>query len=222
MLDSSNTIVITTTLPNNSTSEKRRNNLFRRFFEWKIPILFNHGIIDKMVSSHNIMFNIIKNAFETYKKINYEYAIICDDDFFPIDNFLEELNWTLDLLPENWRCLHLCPGYLWGRQFRDKSKIGMLNSEYDLYNIPFHDSGRFYINCDSKIYANNHFWLGGPIAMVVNKNNIDSLLNNFILQYNNYNCNNDVVLTKILNENDYICRQPMLGFEEEEGGTTFI
>ena len=33
--------------------------------------------------------------------------------------------------------------------------------------------------------------------------------------------NNDVILTQILNNNDYICRQPMLGYENEEGGSTF-
>lgn len=33
--------------------------------------------------------------------------------------------------------------------------------------------------------------------------------------------NNDVILTAILNKNDYICREPMLGYENEEGGSTF-
>ena len=45
---------------------------------------------------------------------------------------LEELNKTIELLPSNWNCLHLCPGFLWGRKFRDKSKISLLNYEYIL------------------------------------------------------------------------------------------
>ena len=87
--------------------------------------------------------------------------------------------------------------------------------------FPFHESGRFYINCDSEVYFNKKFWLGGPIAMLVNKNNVESLLNDCILTYKKYKYANDVILTKILNKNDYVCREPMLGYEEEEGGSTF-
>ena len=221
MLNSKNTIVISTTIPNNLTSEKRRNNLINNFSKWNIPVLLNHGIIDNTLPNHNIMFNIIKIAFEIYKKSNFEYAIICDDDFFPIDNFLEELNKTVDLLPNNWRCLHLCPGYLWGRRFRSKDKIGSLNAEYNMTGIPYDKSGRFYLNCIGNIYFKQYFFLGGPIGIVINKNNFQLLLNDFVSQYEKSNLPNDVILTKILNTNDYICREPQLGYEEEEGGTTF-
>ena len=221
MLNDKNTIVISTTLPNNLTSEKRKNNLLNNFSKWNILVIFNEGIIDKTVPKHNIMFNIIKNAFETFRKSNYEYGIICDDDFFPIDNFLEEVNNTLSLLRNNWRCLHLCPGYLWGRKFRDKSKIGMLNPECNMDNIPYHPSGRFYLNCNGYRYLNKNLFVGGPIAMVINRNNFESLLNDFVSQYNKYKFTNDIILSKILTFNDFICREPQLGFEEEEGGTTF-
>ena len=87
--------------------------------------------------------------------------------------------------------------------------------------IPFHESGRFYINCDSDKYFKKNFWLGGPLAFVINKNYVDSLLKDFIYKYNEHNLNNDVILTKILNENDFVCREPLLGFENEQGGTTF-
>jgi hypothetical protein len=221
MLKNTNTLVITTTLPNNTISEKRRNNLVNNFSKMNIPLLLNNGINDKNIPNHNIMFTILKNALEIYKKTTFEYAIICDDDFSPIDNFLEELNKTLELLPKDWRCIHLCPGYLWGRKYRDHTKIGLLNPEHDMSNIPFHESGRFYLNCDSKTYIRKSFWLGGPIAFVINRNNVDSLLNDFINKYNMYKENNDVILTAILNQNDFVCRNPLLGFENEEGGTTF-
>ena len=222
MLNDKNTIVITTTLPNNLTSEKRKNNLLNNFGKWNIQVLFNEGIIDKTVPNHNVMFNIIKNAFETFRKSNYDYGIICDDDYFPIDNFLEEVNKTLSLLRPNWRCLHLCPGYLWGRKFRDKSQIGRLNPEYNMNNIPYHHTGRFYLNCIGQIYLKKNFFLGGPIAMVINRNNFESLLNDFVSQYDRFKFPNDVILSKILTMNDYICREPQLGFEEEEGGSIFI
>lgn len=221
MINKNNTIIVSTTLSNNKISELRRNNLLDNFSLYNIPIIFNHGIKNKDIPGHNISFMTIKNSIELFMKTNYEYAIICDDDFFPIDNFLQEINKTIELLPTGWRTFHLCPGYLWGRRFRDISKIGKLNQEYNMTGIPFHESGRFYINCDSKIYFDNKFWLGGPVAILVNKNTVESLLNDFILEYNNYNCPNDVVLVKILNNDDFICREPMLGFEKQEGGTTF-
>ena len=221
MLNNDNTIIITTTIPNNKISQLRRNNLVNNFSRFNMSILLNNGIINKNIPHHNIMFEIIKNALYTFKKTTFDYAIICDDDFNPIDTLLEELNKTIDLLPSNWRCLHLCPGYLWGRIFRDSSKIGHLNPEHNMYGIPYHESGRFYMNCDKNTYSSRNFWLGGPIAFVINKKNVDSLLNDFINQYNSNNNNNDVILTQILNENDFICREPLLGFENEEGGTTF-
>ena len=96
-----------------------------------------------------------------------------------------------------------------------------MNPEYDMNGIPYDESGRFYINCDKNTYVNKKFWLGGPIAFIINKKNVDSLLNDFINKYNSENNPNDVILTHILNENDFICREPLLGFENEQGGTTF-
>ncbi len=221
MINSSNIVLITTTLSNNKISEMRRNNIINNFSKWNIPIILNHGIVNKTLSSNNIMFKIIINAFDIFKKYNTEFAIICDDDFYPIDNFLEELNNTVELLPYNWRCLHLCPGYLWGRKFRDINKVSQLNPEYDMTNIDFDETGRFYINCNSKLYSDKKFWMGGPIAILVNKKNLESFIYDFTIQYNICNENNDVVFTKILNDNDYVCRSPLLGFEKEEGGTTF-
>ena len=221
MLNDNNTIVITTTLPNNIISEKRRNNLVNNFSKFNMSILLNNGITNKNIPITNIMFTIIKNALETFKKTTFDYAIICDDDFNPINNFLEELNKTIDLLPNNWRCIHLSPGYLWGRFSKDYTKIGTLNPDFDMNGIPYHESGRFYINCDNCTYFNKNFWLGGPISFVINKQNVDSLLNDFINTYNIYNNPNDVILTQILNEKDFICREPLLGYENEQGGSTF-
>jgi hypothetical protein len=216
MINSNNLIIITTTLPNNTISKKRRDNLINKFSPHGINIIFNEGIIDKTRK----FFKTLKNALETFKKTDNEFAIICDDDFSPIDNFLKELNQTVELLPINWRCLHLCPGYLWGRKFRNKSKISSLNPEYNMSNISFHESGRFYNKCDSNRYFRNKYWLGGPISFLVNKNNIDSLLNDYVAQYHKNKFNNDVILTKILTNDDFICREPMLGFEDEQGGAS--
>lgn len=225
-INNTNITIITTTLSHNKISEIRRNNLINNFSKYNIPVIFNHGIKSNNTQHHIIMFNILKNAMGLYNNIknSYEYALICDDDFCPINDFLKELNKTVNLLPNNWRCLHLCPGYLWGRLYKDMSKVGKLNPEFNIDMLPFHDSGRYFINCNNNIdiYNSKGGWLGAPIAILVNKNNIESLLNDFILEYNKSNHCNDVILTRIINENDYICREPLLGFEKEEGGSTFL
>lgn len=222
MLSDSNTIVITTTLSNSVVSEKRRTNFVNEFAKYNLSMIFNHGIKKKegdKISS--IMFSIFKNSVEIFLRTNFEYGLICDDDFIPCPNFLEELNNTAKLLPEKWRCLHLCPGYLWGRMFRDNTKKFMLNPEYDMTGVPYHESGRFYNECNRNLYLSRAFWLGGPIAILVNKKTVVNFLVDFINQYMACPSNNDVILTAILNKNDYICREPMLGYENEEGGSTF-
>jgi hypothetical protein len=152
----------------------------------------------------------------------YDYAIICEDDFFPISNLLEEMNNTVRLLPEDWRCLHLCPGYAWGRRWRDKTKIGKLNPEFNLNSLESHESGRYYMNCDKDVYFKRSMWVGGPIAMLVNKTYIQSILDDFTAKYAENQLNSDVVLVQILNSQDYVCREPQMGYEEEAGGTTFL
>jgi hypothetical protein len=221
MLHAKNTIVISTTLPKNNISEKRRNHLVNQFSKFNLPLLLNHGIINTTLPSHAIMFQILKNALEIFQKTTFDYAILCDDDFYPINEFLEEVNKTIDVLPPTWRCLHLCPGYLWGRAFRNYTKIGRLNPEHTMQDIPFHESGRYYLRCDSKQYVEKQFWLGGPIAFVLPRQYADIYLQEFIHLYNANPANNDVILTHMLNENDFVCREPMLGFENEQGGTTF-
>ena len=183
--------------------------------------------------NYDIMFQIIKNAIEMYKRTDFDYVLICDDDFYPIDNFLEQLNKTVELLPNDWRSLHLCPGFLWGRLFRDispqghyfreSSQLGHARPEYDMNNFAFHPSGRFFLNCNNKAYFDSRMWLGGPIAILLNKKTCDDYLHHFIQEYTNSNqkISNDAVFTKMLNDNDYICREPLLGYENEEGGTSF-
>ena len=163
-----------------------------------------------------------ENLIHTFLNNDSEYAIICEDDFFPIDYFLEELNKTVELLPDDWECLHLCPGFFWGRKFRDKTKIGKLNPERNIDSIPYHESGRFFDIKDSKIYLDKEINLGGPIAMLINKRSAKSFLKRFQSEYlvTPYYEHADKIFTKMLNSKSFICREPQLGYEEESGGTT--
>ena len=216
-INNKNLVIITTTLPNNKISQKRKNNLIYNFkIKYKVPIIFNQGKKEK----NKFFFELLKKRMETFIKSDFEYGILCDDDFFPIKNFMKELNETVKLLPDKWECLHLCPGFLWGRRFRDMSKIGKLNPIFSMKNIPYHKSGRYYLNCKREIYYHKKFWLGGPIAMLVNKKSIKKILFNYIKMFNFKKRNNDVILTKILNNYSFICRQPQLGFEFQCGGGT--
>lgn len=218
-INSNNCIIITTTLTDNNISEMRKKNIIDNLQEkYNFDINFINGTKYKKWEK-NEQFESTLNMLEKFKSLsNYEYGIICQDDFYPIDNFLEELNKTIELLPSNWECLHLCPGFLWGRKFRDKSKIGKLNPEYNMsindYNYDI--SGRFFINIDSNKYINKNMWLGGPIAFIIKH----SYISKFIIDYKNNYDNDDRTLTKILNNNTYICREPQLGYEEECGGTS--
>jgi hypothetical protein len=47
-------------------------------------------------------------------------------------------------------------------------------------------------------------------------------LDEFTEMYKRNALNSDVLLVQMLKCNDYICREPQLGYEEEEGGTTFL
>jgi len=216
MINKNNTVLVTTTILNNNISEKRKENIKNEMDKYKIPIYFIYGKLEK----NKTFFDIFKRRIIAFKQTNLQYGILCDDDFQPHQNFLEELNKTVELLPTNWRCLHLCPGYLWGRKFRRCVTPGKLDPEGNINDLLYHNSKRFFINCGSSFFYKKKIWLGGPIAVLVNKNNIDSLLNDYINCYLKYKTINDVVLTKILNNDDYVCMEPLLGYENEQGGVT--
>lgn len=215
----SNMILITQTISHSAVSEKRRNNLVNEMRPYDIPMVFVHGQLKTDVATIKYMLTAnTRKCLETFKKTTYQYGFLCDDDFHPHPDFLVELNKTLELLPKNWRCLHLCPGYLWGRMYRRCKVAGKLDPEYNIDGLECHESGRFFINCHK--YPLLHGWLGGPIAVVVNRDHIDTFIEEF-----NWECfydvqSNDVMLKRMMKDQDFICRSPLLGYENEQGGTT--
>ena len=218
LLDKTNCEIITTTLSNNKISELRKENIINNFQKkYEFNINFIEGVkYDNW--GKNEQFQTTLKMLKTFEKSNYKYGIICQDDFFPIDNFLQELNTTIELLPDTWECLHLCPGFLWGRQFRDKSKIGQYCPEYNMDKTTFnyHKSGRFFIDCNPKEYYDHNLWLGGPVAFIIKH----ACITQFIHKYKQNFDHDDRTLVNMLNNNTFICRNPQLGYEEECGGTT--
>ena len=213
-VNKNNCEVITTTL-SNKVSKLRKENIINNFTKYEFNINFIEGIkYDNW--GKNEQYESTLNMLIRFEKSNYEYGIICQDDFFPIDNFLQELNNTIQLLPKNWECLHLSPGFLWGRKYRDKLKIGDLNPEFNINIMESHGSGRFFINCKAEEYYKKNMWLGGPIAILINKQSINKIIKTYKENFDH----DDRTLVRILNNNTFICRQPQLGYEEECGKTS--
>ena len=224
MLDHTNLVVISTTLPNHPIAEKRRSNLVRSFSIYRIPLVLDYGLTN--MDAVDIMYQIIVNKLLLAKRLRLPYTLICDDDFFPIPNFLEELNKSIAVLPSNWRTLHLCPGYLWGKKKQDPitglpQKLGELNPEGPLNGMEYDSTGRVFINCTNQVLYYKGIWLGTPIAFVIQYDAIDSLLETFMSTYTQIRVNNDVILSLSYGPNDYLCRSPVLGYEREEGTSLF-
>ena len=226
-----------TTLQFNKTSAMRQRNLCKAL-ENELPIIFVEGIKYKRWSKEN-SFNLLLKLLEEFEKSDCEYGIICQDDFYPIDNFLQELNKTVELLPNTWECLHFSPGWAWGRGIekrgvrlnKDDKKIGKFNPEKHIVKWfarkkdPnclekfVHESNRFFINIPSHILYYHRGWLGGPIAMLLNKRTIRAFIEKYTDKANFDH--EDRILVKIFNNNSFVCKEPLLGFEEECCGTTF-
>jgi hypothetical protein len=221
ILNKTNLVIISMVLVDHDTSIKRIENLKKHINKYDLPMIIinkNKDVIKSFDSKNKNSTQNILSFIDVFKKSKYEYAIITEDDFEPIPNMLEELNKTVKLLPPNWRTLHLCPRYLWGKNFRDKNKIGKLNPEGDISDLNYHISKR-YIIPDNYLFNKKNIWLGGPTCLLVNKSTINNLLNDFNKQDNKLPC--DVIFTKILNKNDYVAMTPQLGFENEQGQSIY-
>ena len=179
MITKDNIIAISTTVSGNKICDKRRMTIKKCLDKYGIKLLLNEGIT-KRDKIYRCFINNLTRLVQ-FKRSGYDYGLICDDDFYPVKNFMNELNVTVALLPDDWNCLHLCPGFLWGRRFRDKSKIGHLNPEISLERLEYHDSGRFFHNCDNATYYSVKGWLGGPEAFIIRKHNIDRFMILYIM-----------------------------------------
>lgn len=215
-ISKNNTCVYFSSL-NNEISKKRRHNLISQLNKYNIKYEIDPGVTN--LPKLEIMYQHILNKLNRFKKSKYQFAIICDDDFFPCDNFWNKLLTSSKSFSKNFRTFHLCPGCLWGRKFRDSKKYGKLNNEVNLSNLK-HNKFTFY-DINKNNWNNKKMWLGGPIAFLINKKYIDS----FIKDYQNYweknKVPNDCILTNILSKKDFVAREPQLCYENEEGGSLF-
>jgi len=213
-----NLLLVFSTLYNNNINKKRRDNLIYHCKINNIPFIANEGIIDN--DKMYITYKITMDNLLTAKNSNYKYCIITQDDFEPISNFIDELQQTIDVMPDKWRALHLCPGFLWGRKYRDTKKIGKLNSHSDLSQFKYKNPRYFQLSRSELISIKG--WLGGPVAALINNEYIDSYINDFDQEYKKKQQPDDVIHTNIISPLDFIAREPQLGYENEQGGTTLF
>jgi len=228
-ITSENLVLITTTLAGNEISERRRKMMVDTMSEFRIPVFFDHGVTDVGASLIEKQYRIMKSRMEQFMKMpGFEYAVLCDDDFHCHPDFLVELNQTVSVLPPDWRCLHLCPGCLWGRSiFFEKEnwktfQVGELRPEGGfecLRELEVDSTSRYFKG--SLLWNGRCMWLGGPIAVLVRRETIASLWEDYTRLYVRENNPNDVILTNILGNRDFVCRSPLLGYEDEMGGTCF-
>ena len=237
MINNKNCIIITTNVNESIVGKKRQENLknnclkhnFNMFVikgkkleNWTHSNLNKESKLKQMKSAYN-SYKITLNMLNKFKEFNSDYGIICQDDFYPIEDFWNELNLTVSLLPKNWEILHLCPFWAWGKEFKDYKKIGQYNPmRYVKDNLlECHSSNRYFKNCNKNVYFKNNLWLGGPLAFLIKKESINKLIERYKPNKDNYLLSDDVMMTYLLDENTFICKNPQLGYEEECGGSIY-
>ena len=198
-----------------SMNRKRKRNLTKALDIIGLPYEHDGGIMNGPMMIRG--YKHILNKLENFRNSTYKYAIICDDDFYPINDFWNKLNTTVQQIGKDFRCLHLCPGCLWGRGSGNitgrlntkKNLSGMAHNEYTFHNI----------NNDE--WSKQGMWLGGPAAFLINKTHIDSFISDYTSFYKGSKTPpNDVIFVSMLNDKDYVCREPQLCYEREEGIST--
>ena len=228
-LNCDNTILIFSTI-NSKINNDRTINLINRISKFNIPVMINYGILYEPNARINQKANLLNknmiNIFNKFRKVDYEYAIIAQDDFEPIDNFLEELNNTIESLPNDWRTLHFCPGFLWGRKFftyvKGKIKVnGKLDPEDPIDDLESSKCDRYFIIGENKdLWIKKGIWLGGPLAFILKKEYLDEYDNDFRKFWSKVATYDDKIILNIATKNDYVCKNPLLGIENDQGSTS--
>lgn len=173
-----------------------------------------------------------KLILETPPESLPRFVLLCDDDLDLHPRFQTELALTLAALPRaDFRTLHLCPGWLWGRKFRlhwgDSTRgevsAGTPVPEGDISDLDFVDPDARLVRGEALKFVQKKIWVGGPIACLVpvaELNALCELYKAFVARFPD--AASDVLLTRLLDsEKDFVCFDPQLGRELEQGGTTF-
>ena len=142
--------------------------------------------------------------------------LITQDDVQLCGEVLPELHQSLSELPEDWRSLHLCAGYLWGRsserQMLDATLPGVV-PERSEWVVPRRGRrGHRLINLFAPA------WPGGPLAMVIRRKDAPSLLRD-LNEKTSLDVPDDVSLQAVATPQDFLQRGVLLCHEREQGAS---
>ena len=139
--------------------------------------------------------------------------LITQDDVQLCGRFILELATLLDVAPEGWRSMHLCPGYMWGRM-QNKPRL-----DRELPDVVRADPewvvSKWAVVNDRLARLFQPAWVGGPLAFLIRRRGIASLLRQ--LQATSESLPDDMSLVFIATPDDYMLRKDLLCHEREQG-----
>lgn len=205
-------------------SERRHNNLLKQ--EKSLAPHVSLHIIpqikarSKKHATKRLLLIKLKKARELTDDPNTLIMITQDDVQF-CKEFIPQLGKSLRELPSDWRLLHLCAGYLYGRG-RGKDNRSKLDAE--LPNVvPLDPEGA--IPADKRVGRFCRMfapaWPGGPVAFILRQRNISDILESIRRMAPGEGIPDDVTLFKIAGDGDYMQMSPVLCHEREQGDTSW-
>ena len=187
-------------------------------------------------SKHQRQYHHLRNLLvEVHRRRHeLELALVADDDMDVAPAFLSELMRDVDLLPDGWRLLHLCPGFLWGRSntasrvFRPLAvALGLWpwgaglepEAKFPKSKAKFGQYDRVLLNMAELARAHaDRLLLGGPIAFALRPAQAQAVLAAYDAAYARLDApSNALILTNMSTTNDYVAYRPVLCAEVEQG-----
>jgi len=165
------------------------------------------------------------NVIRALEKCNSSDRMLClvvedDTEFHPdFDRILSEM---LSLLPSTWTVFHLCPGFLWGRKYRDAGMHFQPNPEYPQPGFsrtaPHAADWSLSYSATDRYLTDWRGLVGGPLAFVVKKS---SALHVASLISADIRYTEDESLTRLREPSHFVANNPQLCYESESGGNTW-
>lgn len=141
--------------------------------------------------------------------------LLTQDDVQLCGDVLPELRLSLAELPSDWRTLHLCAGYLWGRsseKARLDAELPDVVPERAEWFVPRRGRhGERLINLFAPA------WPGGPLAMIIRRKDVPSLLRD--LEETAPEMPDDLSLQRVARPQDFLQRGVLLCHEREHGAS---
>lgn len=172
---------------------------------------------------HRVLFELLVRKLRLLLSTDFDVGVVCQDDTHFHDNLLTELGATLAALPAGWRCLHMCPGFLWGRKRRRSTEAGALDPERSVASLRRSPCGRFFHSLQDPAYKRVGVWPGGPVCFAVRSSRAAELLADIEAAWaaGGHRQHDDVLLLRAAGPDDFMAAAPQLCLELEQGGSTF-